>query len=749
MHAARGVCAAPAVLAALCLSAHVEAQPAPAAGHGGAYLDPQARRLVQGARGARDSASLALESYAVRARERHLWQFDAPRSSYVIQDYQQEYRFRWARNDAAVMRMDAYWILHSSLAGDPPYGAGMQAAVKRGLDPYRSPFRFALAMLPETVGAAPETGKPEFVSPLDSGAEQFYRYRSGDTVTVSTPGGQTVRAVAVNAVPRRRAVRFVSAVLWIEAESFGLVRLAFRPAKPIDSELVWCVVCEGGGGPRVLVDLAGGAEGAPGDASQAPGGGGKSAPGVLGRLANAALRSAMPRMELGVAAVVADYALWDSRHWLPRSMTLEASMAPVDEFVANDELRETSGGVSSQVVFDVEEIRERGADPETALEVARRWQEPEDHVDEAGRPDPAATWTLRPPDSLARLRNRFAGALWDEESLHGDGATERMASELAAIEGEAGEDAVFETSPWSFEPPLLTLRLLGYSRDEGFSAGTRIWRRFPWGRAVVSARIGTKLTEPRATFAVEREFPDWRVRVSAYHDLRPAAMALDFGAVEGRAARWYAADGIALRAAPARRNRAFLSLRVFAERHDESGPGAHATRAGAAGAWTPWWGGRAGRLLQGGGELSVEGAVGRGRLLRIAATAAVVVGRDRPWSFAAEGGGARTWSRSRRADPWLLDGSGDWLRGHPPLLLPGAVVWRGRADAQRRLWFVRLSAFADWAVVRGHDFGSAGAGLVWPGGIRFDVARKLALEPAGVVPARPKWRTYLRFDTRF
>ena len=51
------------------------------------------------------------------------------------------------------------------------------------------------------------------------------------------PGGRSVQATAVTAIPRFRSVQLVSAVMWIEPESFGLVRVAYRLAKRLDTEL--------------------------------------------------------------------------------------------------------------------------------------------------------------------------------------------------------------------------------------------------------------------------------------------------------------------------------------------------------------------------------------------------------------------------------------------------------------------------------------------------------------------------------
>lgn len=101
-------------------------------------------------------------------------------------------------------------------------------------------------------------------------------------------------------------------MLWIEADPHALVRLAFRPGKPLDRELAFCVACPDGSRLGAHVDLGG--DPPQDDSAQAR-------PGAFGRLANAALNSALPQFEIPVASVVVNYGLWNSRHWLPRSMT--------------------------------------------------------------------------------------------------------------------------------------------------------------------------------------------------------------------------------------------------------------------------------------------------------------------------------------------------------------------------------------------------------------------------------------------
>lgn len=715
----------------------------------GAFLDPVAQALVEGARAARDSARIALASYTALVHERQLWQFVGRRSAHVMQECRQSVRFRWSRDDARVMRLDKYWALHRALNGTHGCDNGILRA-DRGLDPLANPLDYALAMLPDAY--APRSGAPRktrFASPLGAGAERFYRYRSGDTVSVALPGGEAVRAVSVVAMPRARKIGVLAAVMWIDSESLGVVRMAFRPAKRIDSELEWCIVCEGGQGPGVFVDLGDAVpSGEQAGTDPAPDSAGEG-PSVWRRLANAAFSSALPKMEIGVASVVADYALWDSRHWLPRSVTWLGFASPVDEMVANEELRDFSavGRVSSQVVFEIEEVLGAGSEAETAAQVARRWQRPEDAVDEAGRADPSQKWVVWPPDSAAASPEPFGDGIWDDESLSGGGEAERMASRLAALEADAEFGVAGESGRWLFEPPLLTLRLLGYSRQEGFRAGTRLWRRYPGGRAVASLSMATVLREPRATLAVEHEFPDWKLRASAFRDQRPVGLvAEDTAGVSEPETEWQAVDGIALRLSPARRNRESLALRLFVERHSEFGPGTRQVRGGAAATWAPWWGGANDRRLQGGGEVSIQGSLGDERTVRAAGTAAVVVGRGAGWSFGIEGGAARTWGGERRVDPWLLDRSGDVLRGHLAARRHAAVVWRGRTDVQRRVWLTRVSLFGDWLLASGTEYRSAGAGLVVPGGIRFDVARGFPADVGGGLRTDSGWQVYVRVD---
>lgn len=581
------------------------------------FLDPAARRLVEGARAAWESAASALDSYTARIHGQQRWRIVATRRNYVMQDLRYAARLRWARRQAAVVRLDGYWVRHSALASEVTAQAVAEHVGRLGgRHPSGDPFRFARSLLPEAADGADEAG---FVSPLDAGAEPFYRYRSGDTTTVLLPNGDAVRAVEVVAMPRYRAARFVAAILWIEADSHAVVRLAFRPGKPLDRELAFCVACPDGSRLDARVDLQG-PEAAPDDSARA------ARPGFFGRLANAALNSALPRFEIAVASVVVDYGLWNSRHWLPRSMTWLGHAAAYDEAVANENVPDVAVEVSSQLAFEIDDVREAGTDAETTAQVVDRWRELGDSVfggDRAEGPggDPGEAAHIVPGESGESVSTRgelFVPAAWDADAFAPGGEAQRHASQLAAVpvggapaDGQA--ESGLEASPWTFEPPFLTLRLLDYNSTEGFSVGTRLWRRYSRGRAVLSARWARTPGRVEVRLATEREYPRLLLGVSAYRDARPVGWVREFGALQpDETVGWYTADGIGARLSPARRRRESVSLRVFAERHDEFGADlSRETLWGASAHWSPWWGGGVGPPAPGRRRTLAPGHAGR------------------------------------------------------------------------------------------------------------------------------------------
>ena len=79
-----------------------------------------------------------------------------------------------------------------------------------------------------------EGDKDGFAYPLAEGREQDYRFEAGDTTTILLPTGQRIRLLSIRAIPRRSDWHLISGTFWFDADSYGLVRAVFRPARPYE-----------------------------------------------------------------------------------------------------------------------------------------------------------------------------------------------------------------------------------------------------------------------------------------------------------------------------------------------------------------------------------------------------------------------------------------------------------------------------------------------------------------------------------
>ena len=721
----------------------------------GAYLDETARRLVFGTRAARDTARLAIDSYTALIRERMGVSMSVSRRDRRLVHGESAARIRWSRHEPEVVR-----VLGSRFRtlGFESSGASWQVAFRRGADPLRDPFAFGFAVMGADSVAA------NVRSPLDADSERFYQFRSDDTISVELPGGRAIQAVAVTAIPRFRSIQLVAAVMWIEPESFGLVRVAYRLAKRLDSEFSFQF--RRGEGPNIglAVELGDGVMAWDSTTSRSPG--------RLGRFVNGAVNNLLPRLEMDITTVVADYALWDLRHWLLRTVKWVGYLAVADLDVVDEagveEVPNVVEPISHEWVFDIEDIREREAEaatgiPATAMEALGRWREEGDSISgNVESTDPGEIVLIMPGDkSVLATSDLLPPPIWDA-SIGGldDHAIEEIGSMLAAIgTGEGGNKAGVKACPcFFFEPPVWTLRLLRYNSEEGLSAGTRVWWDLEWGQAVATVRMRTAYRDPDISLTVQHDQQQRRLRASLYRNVTPfqtlrRAQSMTGDSVVIHATRYDAASGVALQLFPGRDERNWVSLRLFAELHTVLGTDADATQVGASARLRPWWGGLSDRSVGGGGEAVLRGATGDNSNVSASVTGALTIPLGAGWSAGFEAGGARIWGDPADYDLWSLGGSGDRLRGYSAGALVGPSFWRGRADLRRSLRFLSGSLFADWASVGGADLYSAGVGLVFMDGfMRIDFARGLtALDgfAGGGGSVDAGWQIHWRADSFF
>ena len=725
------------------------------------YLDEAARYLMEGARAARDSALSDIESYTAIIRERESVEF-----SMLVRDrplFRQESatRVHWSRTGPTVLRVLGSRMGIGGQRFKPRQPEGV--AARFAVDPLRDPFSLFVV---SGLGANAETSwfVPS-VTPLDEDAERFYQYGSGDTISIHFSGGGSVHAVSVTAHPRAQHLGLVFAVMWIEPETFGVVRTIYRPAKPIDSELsfrrrsgsLWDVdaVYQG----TALGDV------------EAPS---PTRPGLLGRVLNYGLNAALgTRMEIGVPVAIVDYSMWNLRYWLPRRASFVSYGADGGELDAEYSEIVTVKG-SHDWDFEIEELSTDAGDmrdPEPATEErVRAWREEGDTVEimDASEPD-SGTVVITPRDWRAlAASDLLPPSIWEErESGIYAGMIDEAGEALDSIgiarppDNAEGAEVDRGISPWHFEAPILAPRLIRYNPVEGLSVGTRLLRDFSWGRGGLTVRTATRRTEPNVDLSAEYGRSGLRLRFSLYHTLREtggtlAGQRLPRLASETDSSNYYVAQGAAVQLLPARSERFWTSLRLFSETTTTLSGDAR-RRAGVDVYWRPWWGGLTGRRVNGGADISLQGLVGDFPSIRLSVTGRLVIPLPADLSTALEAGGAHIWGDPAPEEIWRLGSSGDWLRGYPRVVLRGRQVWRSRIELQRKVSLFALSVFYDWATADGRSLQSAGVGVsVFNGFLRADLARPLSpwYEEGTSVPGspragvdwahQPKWEWHLR-----
>lgn len=191
-----------------------------------AYADSATRVLVTEVRAARERNERMVTSYRVRAsqrlgigiralsRDRMLWRQE------LVAD------IVWRRDSVSTATVvGARESVPVAERGDH-VPDGLRGDVRELIvDPASDYLR--------VIGAAGDDDEG-FVYPMRAGGELDYKFAIGGTTQIGLPDGRQIRMVALEITPRRADWRLISGTLWFDADTKGLVRAAFRPARPFE-----------------------------------------------------------------------------------------------------------------------------------------------------------------------------------------------------------------------------------------------------------------------------------------------------------------------------------------------------------------------------------------------------------------------------------------------------------------------------------------------------------------------------------
>ena len=252
-----------------------------------AFKDPRARDLLLRARGARLTQDSSLTGYDASAYERMSVGMGFKRigRDRLLMRAERATHVMWQRNKGAVIEVKGqrsafpmidgvgHGDINLGTVGDIPYFPGRETLwIGSGL-------------------AKADVSEDEMIHPLATGAEAYYTYASGDSVSFQLPGGQRIELRELLIRPRQPKWNVAVGSLWFDASSAHLVRAVYRMAQEMDIMAVAKEASKQDHDPDDDIPRW--------------------------------VKPMITPMKAMVSAITVEYGLHEGRFWLPRSQTLE------------------------------------------------------------------------------------------------------------------------------------------------------------------------------------------------------------------------------------------------------------------------------------------------------------------------------------------------------------------------------------------------------------------------------------------
>jgi hypothetical protein len=673
-----------------------------------------------------------------------------------------------ARNAAPMLGKDAQVEVDNEmndpdLMGEIPYYPGYEPLWVGGGDIARS-----------------QVDETEIVHPIADGAEAYYTYETGDSVSFKLPDGKVIQLRELRVRPRQPKWNLGVGSLWFDTRSGQLVRAAYRLSVPMD---IWAVATEDD--PKSMDDVP------------------------------VWVKPLITPMKAEVSAIAVEYSLHEGRFWLPRLRYAEAyaqvSFMKVPVKVEESFKYESVNG--KDTIPTIHLPPDRQGPPDSLSEDARiAWR---DSVRAASRVHNRALRDsvrqgLKKPErrssqcdtSAYRVSTsrRYEGAVPVAMRVPCDTAALSRSPDLPPSIYDAGEElfdakdledlkaqalSLTAQAPLQFRlsllpPPTIAYgpALMRYNRVEGFSVGASVEQQLGGGYSGLAiGRIGFADFEPNLELSLARSNLTKTIRFTAYNRLVSASdwghpltfgssfSALMFGRDEGF---YYRASGVDLTRSL---DGAFgggvqMGWRLFAEQERTAAVKTNfsvnggdfpanlvAQRGGYAGfsAHIDDQLGLDPEALRVFSSLRFESAIGRadsayGRAA-FDVTASHGLGRVAASFTLSAGGSVGQLPPQRR---WYLGGSTTVRGQSPDTTQSGNAFWLTRAELGTNDAGARPSVFADFGWVGdrtklsqiGRPMSGVGTGVSFLDGLfRFDVAR-------GLYP-RKQFRVDLYLESKF
>ncbi len=325
--------------------------------------------------------------------------------------------------------------------------------------------------------AKADVSEDEIIHPLASGAEAYYTYSSGDSVSFQLPGGQRIELRELRIRPRQPKWNVAVGSLWFDVSTAHLVRAVYRMAQEMD---IMAVANE--------------------EASKEDHDSDDDIPALL--------KPMITPMKANVSAITVEYGLHEGRFWLPRSQTVEGEAQVSFMHVPFKlEQRYTYSDVNGTEPFPDVSIVQRDTASDSVSRAARRTRHRNECKDggERVRSRDRSEQDLRvviriPCDTVALEHSaELPKSIYDEgEAVFGTAEREALISEALTLGAQPEFAAQHPT--FSYGVPYTR-----FNRIEGFSTGVAAEQVLGGGySAHASVRLGVADLSPNAELSLDR-----------------------------------------------------------------------------------------------------------------------------------------------------------------------------------------------------------------------------------------------------
>jgi hypothetical protein len=376
--------------------------------------------------------------------------------------------------------------------------------------------------------ARSQVDETELVHPIAEGAEAYYTYQTGDSISFKLPNKTVIQLRELKVRPREPKWNLAVGSLWFDTNSGQLVRAAYRLAIPMD---IWAVATEDD--PKSMDDVP------------------------------VWVKPMITPMKAEVTAIAVEYGLHEGRFWLPRLRLAEGS-AQVSfmhvPFKMEESFKYASvNGKDSLPPIKIAQAPPRARMPDSLTD--EQQQEWRDSVRAASRArvraandsirrglktatrrvsqcdtsdvqistrtryDSTLPIAIKVPCDASKLENSpdLPASIYDPgEELFGTKDLDALKAEALSLSAQAPLQFNLSLLP----PPTISFgpSLMRYNRIEGFSAGASAEQQLGGGYSVTAlGRLGFADLEPNVELTATRTNLTKSVSFSGYNHLVSAS----------------------------------------------------------------------------------------------------------------------------------------------------------------------------------------------------------------------------------